>query len=81
MIGWPRGVDLFLYGGPCDIRRSFNTLSALIRQDLERDLLGGDLSFCWASCGLDAVLSSMLPERCRLDAMEADLSREVTPTV
>lgn len=43
MIGLPRGVEVFLYGEPCDMRRSFNTLSALVHQSFKRDLLEGDL--------------------------------------
>ena len=43
MIGLPRGVEVFLYGEPCDMRRSFNTLSALVQQAFRRDLLEGDL--------------------------------------
>ena len=43
MIGLPRGVEVFLYGEPCDMRRSFNTLSALVQQSFKRDLLEGDL--------------------------------------
>ena len=43
MIGLPRGVEVFLYGEPCDMRRSFNTLSALVQHAFERDLLEGDL--------------------------------------
>jgi transposase len=43
MIGLPRGVEVFLYDQPCDMRRSFNTLSALVQQSFQRDLLEGDL--------------------------------------
>ena len=43
MIGLPRGVEVFLYGEPCDMRRSFNTLSALVQHAFQRDLLEGDL--------------------------------------
>lgn len=43
MIGLPRGVAVFLYEQPCDMRRSFNTLSSLVQQELKRDLLEGDL--------------------------------------
>ena len=43
MIGLPRGVEVFLYDQPCDMRRSFNTLSALVQQSFRRDLLEGDL--------------------------------------
>lgn len=30
MIGLPRGVEVYMYGKPCDMRRSFNTLSVLV---------------------------------------------------
>lgn len=43
MIGLPRGVDVFMYGEPCDMRRSFNTLSLLVEQNMKRRLLDGDL--------------------------------------
>lgn len=43
MIGLPRGVEVFLFDEPCDMRRSFNTLSMLVQQHFERDLLEGDL--------------------------------------
>ena len=43
MIGLPRGVEVFLFCEPCDMRRSFNTLSMLVQQYFERDLLEGDL--------------------------------------
>ena len=43
MIGLPRGVEVYLYGEPCDMRRSFNTLSALVQHAFKRDLLEGDL--------------------------------------
>lgn len=43
MIGLPRGVEVFLFGEPCDMRRSFNTLAVLVQQHFGRDLLEGDL--------------------------------------
>jgi transposase len=43
MIGLPRGVDVFMYGEPCDMRRSFNTLSLIVEQSMKRRLLDGDL--------------------------------------
>ena len=43
MIGLPRGVDVYLYDEPCDMRRSFNTLALLVEQDMKRPLLEGDL--------------------------------------
>jgi transposase len=43
VIGLPRGLEVFLYDQPCDMRRSFNRLSAVVQQELKRDLLEGDL--------------------------------------
>jgi transposase len=43
MIGLPRGVEVFMYNEPCDMRRSFNTLALMVEQKMKRQLLGGDL--------------------------------------
>lgn len=43
MIGLPRGVEVFMYDAPCDMRRSFNTLSVVVEAEMRRDLLDGDL--------------------------------------
>ena len=43
MIGLPRGVSVFMYGDPVDMRKSFDTLSALVAHEMKRDLLEGDL--------------------------------------
>lgn len=43
MIGLPRGVEVFMYAAPCDMRKSFNTLSLLVEQSMKRSLLDGDL--------------------------------------
>jgi transposase len=43
MIGLPRGLSVFMYGEPVDMRKSFNTLSALVAHEMKRDLLEGDL--------------------------------------
>jgi transposase len=43
MIGLPRGVGVFIYPEPCDMRRSFNTLSLVVEQSMKRRLLDGDL--------------------------------------
>lgn len=43
MIGLPRGVEVFMYDEPCDMRRSFNTLSLVVEQKMKRQLLEGDL--------------------------------------
>ena len=43
MIGSTRQVAVFAYGEPCDMRKGFDGLSALVTQGLERDPLSGDL--------------------------------------
>lgn len=43
VIGLPRGVDVYLYGEPCDMRRSFNTLTLVVEQKLGKTLVAGDL--------------------------------------
>jgi transposase len=43
VIGALRGVSAYAYGEPCDMRKSFNTLSAIVAEKLRRDLASGDL--------------------------------------
>ena len=43
MIGLPRGVEVYLFGEPCDMRRSFNTLTLIVEQKLGKTLTEGDL--------------------------------------
>lgn len=43
MIGLPRGLSVFVHDEPTDMRKSFNTLSALVEHAMKRDLLEGDL--------------------------------------
>ena len=43
MIGSLRGVSVWAYGEPCDLRKSFNTLQALVEREMKRDLSSGDL--------------------------------------
>jgi transposase len=43
MIGLSRGLCVFAYTEPTDMRKSFNTLSALVEQELKRNILTGDL--------------------------------------
>lgn len=43
MIGAARGVSVYAYAEPCDMRKSFNTLGALVAEQLKHDLLEGDL--------------------------------------
>lgn len=43
MIGALRGVSVFAYGEPCDMRKSFNTLQALVEREMRGNLSTGDL--------------------------------------
>ncbi len=43
MIGLLRGVSAYAYEEPCDMRKSFDTLAALVRDSMKRDLMTGDL--------------------------------------
>lgn len=43
MIGALRGVSVWAYGEPCDMRKSFNTLQALVEGEMKRELATGDL--------------------------------------
>jgi transposase len=43
MIGSTRQVQVFAYSSPVDMRRSFDGLSALVREHLVRDPLCGDM--------------------------------------
>lgn len=43
MIGFPRGVVVYAFDEPCDMRKSFDTLTALVVQEMKHDVLVGDL--------------------------------------
>ena len=43
MIGFSRSIRVFAYAAPADLRRSFEGLSAIVRQELGRDPLSGEL--------------------------------------
>ena len=43
MIGSTRQVTVYAYRAPVDMRKSFDTLTALVAQGLQRDVLSGDL--------------------------------------
>lgn len=43
MIGVPRGVHVYAYAEPCDMRKSFNTLAAIVTEILKKDVLEGDV--------------------------------------
>jgi len=43
MIGLPRGVTVYGFDEPCDMRKSFDTLTALVTERMGRQVLTGDL--------------------------------------
>lgn len=43
MIGLPRGVSVYAFDAPCDMRKSFDTLTALVTEQMKHDVLAGDL--------------------------------------
>jgi len=43
VIGSSRAVRVFAYAGPVDMRKSYEGLGALVRNELRRDLLSGEL--------------------------------------
>lgn len=43
MIGLPRGLSVFAMTEPVDMRKSFDTLSAVVTSSMKRDVLTGDL--------------------------------------
>lgn len=43
MIGLPRGVSVYAFDEPCDMRKSFDTLTALVTEQMKHDVLIGDL--------------------------------------
>ena len=42
MLSALRGVSVYAYGEPCDMRKSFNTLQALVEGAMKRDIAAGD---------------------------------------
>ncbi len=43
MIGLSRGLSVFAFTEPVDMRKSFNTLSTLVEEQMKRQVLTGDL--------------------------------------
>jgi len=43
VIGLPRGVSVYAFDQPCDMRKSFDTLTALVTEHMKHDVLAGDL--------------------------------------
>jgi transposase len=43
MITLPRTIRVWAYGRPADLRKGYNGLVGLVRNELERDPLSGDL--------------------------------------
>ena len=54
MIGSTRRLAVYAYGQPCDMRKSFDGLHALVREHLELDAFAGHL-FVFASRRKDRV--------------------------
>ena len=94
MIGTSRSVRVFAYCRPVDMRKGFEGLSALVRQELGRDPLSGDLYlFCnrtrkrakvllWDGTGL-CVYAKRLEKRGRFaclwrDTVQAEVRLSVT---
>jgi transposase len=43
MLSLPGPVEIFLYAAPADLRKSYDSLAALVREHLERNVLDGGL--------------------------------------
>lgn len=43
MLGTTRALRVYLYDAPCDMRKSFDALSALVTTQMQRAVLSGDL--------------------------------------
>jgi transposase len=43
VIGLPRGVSVYAFDEPCDMRKSFDTLASLVLEKMSHDVLTGDL--------------------------------------
>ncbi|NNE18477.1 MAG: IS66 family insertion sequence element accessory protein TnpB [Myxococcales bacterium] len=43
MFGLSRALQVWVHTEPTDMRKSFNTLSALVSQEMHREVLSGDL--------------------------------------
>jgi transposase len=43
MIGSTRALRVFAYAAPCDMRKGYEGLSAIVQHELARDILGGEL--------------------------------------
>jgi transposase len=43
MIGLPRGLSVYAYSEPTDMRKSFGTLGALVAVEMKREVLSGEL--------------------------------------
>lgn len=43
MIGSTRALRVFAYGAPCDMRKGYEGLGAIVRNELARDIMTGEL--------------------------------------
>ena len=81
MIAWPRSVPVYAHRRPVDMRKSFDTLGAVVSASMPRTLLSA-----WISGGSGGARSRTLPRGgstpipgfimsfCRLDGLLCDFS-------
>jgi transposase len=43
VIGSTRQVSVYAYGAPCDMRKQYDSLAVVVREQLGRDVLAGDI--------------------------------------
>ncbi|PYQ09655.1 MAG: IS66 family insertion sequence hypothetical protein [Acidobacteria bacterium] len=92
MIGSTRQLSVYAHAAPTDMRKSFDTLSALVTQALKRDPLSGDLFLfvsknrkrakvlMWDGTGL-CVYAKRLEQGCFACLWEKPAQRELRLTV
>lgn len=56
MIGSTRQIRVYAYREPADMRKSFNTLGALVARGMQRDVMSGDLFLFISRCRTRAKL-------------------------
>jgi hypothetical protein len=55
VIGLPRGVSVYAFDEPCDMRKSFDTLTALVTEHMQHDVLTG----CGSRVNVDSQIDVM----------------------
>lgn len=43
MLGTTRALNVYMYESPCDMRKSFDALSAIVKQQMGQAVLSGDM--------------------------------------